>query len=846
MTALGLHAVTPEIISLLTDSVELGASYSYQITTAQDGTGEEPVIYNANGLPAGLSLNALTGEISGTPTESGTFSVSLAATNASNETGSATLELTVSDPLPDITSETEITAYVGSSFTYTITATNNPTTYAVIGLSAVPTDSTDTAALATTGAFSFTPSTAAEGGVYNLLVQATNDAGTEGQVLTVNVAPAAPSVATVVVNTPTAGDTYPGSATSVDISATVTPAAGEVIDTVFVRWNNPPAKPDGTPRAPIILSELVESIATPGLYETTVDIGFDPERLEIGGGSIDLEVVAYQTNAVSSDDAASDAATISIAPLLDVVLPEDTAVPFERGPYAIGDIFASARVSTNQFSKISARISGPGIVELGEDDDASDNLNSIFNFTTSQAIAFEGQYEVVVTVEDLNGNSTTVGPRTLQIAGGTAALPVATIVSPAPGFTKHPTDPDFSDPIDIAAEFFTGGADLRTFSILVNGAEVLSGNLDPSLGSVDVPRVSYPEAGSGVLQPGNYVVVARVWDANGAVGNSNPVSFQIVPYEPLEVTMQAPSESSILIGDAVTFRAEASPLQDIDRVEFYESNSVEKLGEGSRVTENGVDLFRFTYVFPQVGDFRVYAKAIGFSGQSALSAPVDISVESGEFPLVEITNPTSGTAVTAGENLEILIEASDVDGLITRVEIFNGTSSLGLAIPTGTTNEYRLNATPNMEDAGILNLMARATDDRGNTTDSDVVVASVVLGQVPQIEILEPVPGASFFINQPFQVRARITDGDGTITSATLQDTNTIPDGEATVPESRAFEGEVMNQSSVADEFVYTATLSNPDVVGLVVSAKDNSGNRVQSAPVTFTVTNGISPNVAI
>ncbi|MGB1128055.1 MAG: putative Ig domain-containing protein, partial [Opitutales bacterium] len=444
MTALGLHAVTPVIDSSLTDSVELGASYSYQITTAQDGTGDSPVIYNANGLPAGLSLNALTGEISGTPTESGTFSVSLAATNASNETGSATLELTVSDPLPDITSETEITAYVGSSFTYTITATNNPTTYAVIGLNAVPTDSTDTAALATTGAFSFTPSTAAEGGVYNLLVQVTNDAGTAGQVLTVNVAPAAPpapSVATVVVNTPTAADTYPGSATSVDITATVTPAAGEVIDTVFVRWNNPPAKPDGTPRAPIILSELVESIATPGLYETTVDIGFDPERLEIGGGSIDLEVVAYQTNAVSSDDAASDAATISIAPLLDVVLPEDTAVPFERGPYAIGDIFASARVSTNQFSKISARISGPGIVELSEDDDASDNLNSIFNFTTSQAIAFEGQYEVVVTVEDLNGNSTTVGPRTLQIAGGTAALPVATIVSPAPGFTNEVFSP---------------------------------------------------------------------------------------------------------------------------------------------------------------------------------------------------------------------------------------------------------------------------------------------------------------------------------------------------------------------------------------------------------------------
>ena len=182
----------PFITSDLAVDVELGSPFNYQITTSTDGTADAPVSYAATGLPNGLSLNVLTGEISGTATVSGPFNVNLFATNSSTETGAAVLVLTVTDPLPVITSAAAITAAASSPITYTITATNNPISFSVVGLGVIPTDSVDTANLSSTGAFTFTPSASAVGNSYNLILQATNASGTISQVLEVTVNPPLP------------------------------------------------------------------------------------------------------------------------------------------------------------------------------------------------------------------------------------------------------------------------------------------------------------------------------------------------------------------------------------------------------------------------------------------------------------------------------------------------------------------------------------------------------------------------------------------------------------------------------------------------------------------------------
>jgi len=85
----GVVPPAPSITSALTATGTQGTAFSYQMTATHS-----PTSYSATGLPAGLSINAASGLISGIPTVSGALSVTLSATNA-NATGTATLALTV-------------------------------------------------------------------------------------------------------------------------------------------------------------------------------------------------------------------------------------------------------------------------------------------------------------------------------------------------------------------------------------------------------------------------------------------------------------------------------------------------------------------------------------------------------------------------------------------------------------------------------------------------------------------------------------------------------------------------------------------------------------------------------
>ena len=204
----------PVINSSLSAAGRVAQSFSYTISASNS-----PTSYSASGLPAGLTVQSAI--ISGTPTQAGTYAVQISASNSAG-TGSAALQIQISPALvaaPVITSATTASAQVGGNFSYSINATNSPTSY---GASSLPSGlSLNT----TTGVIFGKPTQA---GTYALTLEANNAGGTGSRVLVISVESAVLPVPEITSQTTLQG--VSGAAFAYRIEATNSPTGFGVVD----------------------------------------------------------------------------------------------------------------------------------------------------------------------------------------------------------------------------------------------------------------------------------------------------------------------------------------------------------------------------------------------------------------------------------------------------------------------------------------------------------------------------------------------------------------------------------------------------------------------------------------
>jgi large repetitive protein len=193
-------------------------SHAYGPVTVSATGGTAPLTLAASGLPAGMTFNAATGALGGTPSTAGAYAITVTATDANGLVGTAHFNGTINGP-PSVSPTSIATPVFSRAYgPVTVSATGGtaPLTLAAAGLPAGMTFN------ASTGALGGTPSAA---GAYAITVTATDVNGLTGSQTYSGTITPPPSITTASVATPVIGVAY---------SQTISASGGTGADTFSI------------------------------------------------------------------------------------------------------------------------------------------------------------------------------------------------------------------------------------------------------------------------------------------------------------------------------------------------------------------------------------------------------------------------------------------------------------------------------------------------------------------------------------------------------------------------------------------------------------------------------------
>lgn len=227
--------------------------------------------------------------------------------------------------------------------------------------------------------------------------------------------------------------------------------------------------------------------------------------------------------------------------------------------------------------------------------------------------------------------------------------------------------------------------------------------------------------GSGVAPAHSYTAIGTftvTLTVNDGSTTSAPATttVQITNVAPT-VALTSPAPNSVFhMPASVALSAAASdPDGSVAKVEFY--------ADAAKIGESVTAPYTITWSPTSKGPYSLSAVVTDSSGAAVTSAPVAVIVNAP--PTVALTAPANEAQFAAPAAITLTASAGDLDGTVTQVQFFRGSTSLGV----DTSSPY--SATWSNAPAGVYVLTAVATDNRGAVVTSSAITVRVTATLAP-------------------------------------------------------------------------------------------------------------------
>jgi hypothetical protein len=320
--------------------------------------------------------------------------------------------------------------------------------------------------------------------------------------------------------------------------------------------------------------------------------------------------------------------------------------------------------------------------------------------------------------------------------------------------------------------------------------------------------------------------------ANGptAIGpmQSTPIELKAKNVAPKATWNSPATGSNYLAGSNITLSANATDTDGtITKVEFYRAGTT-LIGQSPSTTNP----YTFVWTNVPVGTYTLTAKATDNGGATGTStATITINVNSNSGPAVSISSPADGAVFTAGSNVTINFSATDSEGTVTALDLYDGTTPLQ-HFPGNNTATLAASYAYNNIAPGPHAIKAVATDNLGATGTKTITIGS---NRPPMVVLILPAACSVYDSPATFNsFTANAYDLDGTITKVEFYQNNTLLG---------------IADQQIGNMYTRNAPWANVPSGTYTMTAKayDNRGAVTTSTPITFFVAPAnVPPTVSI